>query len=212
MLAAATAARATPRRRRVAAALAWPCPPLHACVHRLRRLRRRRRPRVPMVDRIRGVGVAWPSSAPNRSAHHRRRAAAARPRRRRRRRLRWPGPSPGRPCPVAVSVGWPRAGRRRRRDAVATCGGAAGARSVSPSRLRTRLGRVRALRRASSVPPACRPRRSSSARARRSLNSSRLGQRLDAHLQVLHLDAHARRFDDQVVHELVVELIDGPAC
>ncbi len=33
------------------------------------------------------------------------------------------------------------------------------------------------------------------------------GQRLDSHLQVLHLDASPRRLHDQVVHQLVVQLI-----
>ena len=35
------------------------------------------------------------------------------------------------------------------------------------------------------------------------------GERLDAHLEVLHLDAHARGFEDEVVHDLERQLIAG---
>ena len=38
------------------------------------------------------------------------------------------------------------------------------------------------------------------------------GQRLDAHLEVLDLDAQPRRFDDEVVNQLVIQLIDPRAC
>ena len=47
----------------------------------------------------------------------------------------------------------------------------------------------------------------SSARARRSLKSSRPGYRLDPHLDVLDVDAGAGHLDDQVVHDFVEERV-----